>query len=120
MKVNLRGEYASGSPGTFGAGSLDFDPANGTLHGEKFIGVTSTLEYALWANVLSRLEFRWDHDASGGGNAFGGSVPGVGGGEGDFVARGGNYAYGYNGAGGSFRDTQKNAFSLALNLIYKF
>jgi hypothetical protein len=124
MKVNVRGEYASGSPGSFGSAAFDFDPATG-LHGQKFIGITTTLEYSLWENLLSRLEFRWDHDASGGDSAFGGTVPGfAGGGGGDIEAlsfEGQTYgAAGFNGAGGSFRDTQKNAFSLALNLIYKF
>jgi hypothetical protein len=121
MKVNVRGEYASGSPGAFG-------PTFDAGHSQKFIGVTTTLEYSLWENVLSRLEFRWDHDASGGGNAFGGTVPagGGGGGVGTLAYEGdggyGGYGYGYanyNGYG-SFKGTQKNAYSLALNIIYKF
>jgi hypothetical protein len=101
MKVNVRGEYASGSPGAFG-------PAFDAGHSQKFVGLTATLDYLLWENVLSRLEFRWDHDASGGGDAFGGSVP----------AGGGGYAT-YNGYG-SNSGTQQNAYSLALNVIYKF
>ncbi|MCI0537015.1 MAG: porin [Verrucomicrobiales bacterium] len=117
LKLNVRGEYASGSPGSFPP-YLDFD-ATGAAHGQKFIGVTTTLEYSLWENLLSRLEFRWDHDASGGGNSFGGSGGGAAGGTpGDFEAL--TYAAGsYNGSG-SHKGTQKNALSLALNLIYKF
>lgn len=101
LRLNIRGEYASGTPGSF----TDLENGNGTgktfdnpftlaneYNNEEFIGVTATIDYALWANVVSRLEFRWDHDASGGVPAFGGTV--------------GN--------------AQKNATSLALNVIYKF
>lgn len=31
----------------------------------KVVAATATLQYDLWANVLSRLEFRWDHAADG-------------------------------------------------------
>jgi hypothetical protein len=112
MKLNVRGEYASGSPGTFGSAAFDFDPNDGSLHGEKFIGLTTTLEYSLWENVLSRIEFRWDHDASGGSDAFGGS--GTGGYEIDDYSSGSYNGYGSN------RGNQKNAYSVALNIIYKF
>lgn len=30
----------------------------------KVLAITGTIQYDLWANVLSRLEFRWDHDAA--------------------------------------------------------
>jgi len=30
--------------------------------GDKVLGLTATLDYALWKNVISRLEYRWDHD----------------------------------------------------------
>jgi hypothetical protein len=30
------------------------------------LGATATLDYNLWANVLTRLEFRWDHSYTGG------------------------------------------------------
>jgi hypothetical protein len=36
--------------------------------------ITATIQYQLWANVLSRLEFRWDHVDS---NAFGASSTGA-------------------------------------------
>jgi hypothetical protein len=100
MKLNARGEYASGSPGTFGSIGLDTD-AGGGVHPEKFTELTGTLDYALWANVVSRVEVRWDHDCSGGPGSFGGSVPGV--------------AHPPGGEG-----TLKDAVSLAFNLIYKF
>jgi len=30
----------------------------------KIFALTATVQYDLWKNVISRLEFRWDHDAS--------------------------------------------------------
>jgi len=54
---------------------------------------TLTADYALWANVISRAELRWDHSMSGD-KPYGGTVPGVG--------------------------VNRNAVTLALNLIYKF
>jgi hypothetical protein len=52
MTLYGRGEYAtSGNPLLYGA--------------EKVVAVTGTLQYDLWKNVLSRLEFRWDHAADG-------------------------------------------------------
>ena len=53
---------------------------------------TATVQYDLWANVLSRLEFRWDHADHG--QAYGGTVSGA--------------------------PDRANAFLLALNVIYKF
>jgi hypothetical protein len=50
LSFNLRGEY------------YDQDGATAFFttspHGEE---ITATVQYALWANVLSRLEARWDH-----------------------------------------------------------
>jgi putative OmpL-like beta-barrel porin-2 len=61
--------------------------------GDQFLTTTLTLDYALWQNVISRAEFRWDHDLGpNGGNHFGGFP-----------------------AGGEADD-----FLLALNVIYKF
>jgi len=48
MSLYLRGEYAS-SDSTW------------LLGAERVCAVTTTLQYDLWKNVLSRLEFRWDH-----------------------------------------------------------
>ena len=57
---------------------------------------TGTLQYDLWANVMSRLELRWDHVCNSvhGGDLFGGT-----------------------GGGGP---TEKNQVMLAANVIYKF
>ncbi len=60
---------------------------------ERILAATATLQYDLWNNVISRLEFRWDHSLTG--NAlFGGAVTGV--------------------------PTLDNAYMLAANIIYQF
>jgi hypothetical protein len=51
LSFNGRAEYVDQSGGA--AGTLFASP-----HGEEF---TVTAQYALWANVLSRVEARWDH-----------------------------------------------------------
>ena len=56
--------------------------------------ITATVEYDLWANVMSRLEVRWDHNAGGVGPAFGGTTAGA--------------------------PTKNNEVLIAANLIYKF
>jgi len=106
-KANIDGriEYAEGSAlrilegvdnssvvpsGAFGVPSTFVSP--GAL--SKVIAVTGTFEYDLWANVMSRLEVRWDHNASGGGDAFGGETAGV--------------------------PTKNNELLVAANIIYKF
>jgi hypothetical protein len=55
---------------------------------------TATAQYDLWQNVISRVEFRWDHGDEG--EYFGGTTPGLGG------------------------ATLRNAFMVAANIIYKF
>ena len=60
----------------------------------RILAVTSTVQYDLWANVISRLEVRWDHQADGNGRAFGA-----------------------NSAGAADR---RNALLVAANVIYKF
>ena len=49
--LNLRAEY--NVAGT-GAGNAS-----------EFLATTLTLDYKLWANVVSRVEYRWDHDLNG-------------------------------------------------------
>ncbi len=61
LSLNSRGEYASHS-----AGAQIGNPA-------KVIEFTETVQYDLWKNVISRLEFRWDHAADGAA-AFGGAT----------------------------------------------
>jgi hypothetical protein len=42
----------------------DIDGIGGTDRA-KILGATATAQYDLWDNVISRLEFRWDHSLSG-------------------------------------------------------
>lgn len=88
LKLNNRFEYASGTAGTWG--SLNPNSSN-----EEFIANTFTLDYSLWANVLTRAEFRWDHDLTGNPGAFGGF-------------------------GGSTDELDSNSFTLAFNVVYMF
>jgi hypothetical protein len=56
LGLYVRGEYAS---------SDTTNPAGANIiGGNKIFEVTTTLQYDLWKNVLSRLEFRWDHSAN--------------------------------------------------------
>jgi hypothetical protein len=58
MKLALRSEYANGGTGAFGV-------AKGIAENVSLMGNTATVDYSLWANVISRLEFRWDHALNG-------------------------------------------------------
>jgi Putative beta-barrel porin-2, OmpL-like. bbp2 len=77
LSLNFRAEYLNAS---------QFAASNA----EEF---TVDAQYSLWANVLSRVEFRWDHNENGDNGFFGG--------------------YGASG-------THSNNFLLAANLIYQF
>jgi hypothetical protein len=107
LSLNLRGEYLNqsnlGNSGPYynysGAIVPYVNSTGGYYNGYYSYGqppnveaVTATLQYTLWANVLSRVEVRWDHAETG--------TP---------------FAYGSNGMYGT-----ANAFTLALNLIYQF
>jgi len=86
--LNLRGEYGDGDvSGTLYASAPAGIPRN------QFEEATATLQYNLWANVLSRLEVRWDHAAHG--TPFGISST-------------------------SAAGIKNNDFLVALNLIYQF
>jgi hypothetical protein len=59
LSLNLRGEYVHWGdlPGLSSDNGIDpFQP------GSEVLGITATLDYSLWKNVVSRLEYRWDHD----------------------------------------------------------
>lgn len=58
-----RAEYASSTYAT-------------TFGARKVVEGTATLQYDLWKNLMSRLEFRWDHAADDS-NAYGGNVAGA-------------------------------------------
>ena len=57
LKMNNRFEYANSGYGAFAT----------TVARDKVIGLTTTLDYSLWANVVTRAEFRWDRSVSSGG-----------------------------------------------------
>jgi hypothetical protein len=58
LKLNNRLEYATSGYGAF-------LPGRGVTGDDKVTGLTATLDYALWVNVVTRAEFRWDHAADG-------------------------------------------------------
>jgi len=64
FKVNGRIEYATSSGGVF-SGVTGFSAPASAINDESFFGLTTTLDYKLWANVVSRLEFRWDTNLDG-------------------------------------------------------
>ncbi|MGD0206194.1 MAG: outer membrane beta-barrel protein [Verrucomicrobiota bacterium] len=89
LSFNARAEYVDDADGVLYA--YDYPTfANSVNHAEE---LTFTTQYQLWANVLSRVEFRWDHVE--GGTPF------------DLSKVTGNPYH-------------SNAFLLALNLIYQF
>jgi len=57
LSLNLRGEYLdnSGADSFFGASTFSI------YNADKAEEITATAQYNLWANVISRVEFRWDH-----------------------------------------------------------
>jgi hypothetical protein len=84
LSLHGRGEFLNQTESWAGPGLPD-----------KVLAATATVQYDLWDNVLSRVEFRWDHAAGEVGSAYGGSDPGD-------------------------PPGLRNAFLLALNVIYKF
>ncbi len=99
-KLSLHGrfEYITSDVDSLNGGVPLFLP-DGTLYGDLLnnggiYATTVTAQYDLWKNVLSRLEFRWDHAEHG--TAFG--AP-------DSV---------------TLAPTRANAFMLAANIVYKF
>jgi hypothetical protein len=62
LSLNMRAEYldAGGNTatGTSLGGGAFIDPTGAKEQSQE---ITATVQYNLWANVLTRLEFRWDH-----------------------------------------------------------
>jgi len=88
--LNLRGEYMQGEPLNGGAYT-----GSAAAVGNQAEELTADLQYNLWANVLTRLELRWDHVAH----------------------YDGYYSYGTSSASAN---GYKNAFMLAVQAIYTF
>ena len=59
LKVNGRVDYATGSRSAYGV------PEDANHPNVRLLGLTATLDYSLWANVISRAEIRWDHSLTG-------------------------------------------------------
>jgi hypothetical protein len=55
-----RADYTTGSDGTF----YDAGVVGVSDQQNELFALTTTAEYALWANVITRAEFRWDHAMS--------------------------------------------------------
>jgi len=89
LSLNGRGEYFTQSGGASGLGLPT-----------KVFALTFTPQYDLWKNVLTRLEFRWDHQLE--------SAP--------------EYGAVATGAGGAplSHGTLGNSFEAIANIIYKF
>ncbi len=83
LAINGRGEWFTQSTAN-SVGSLP----------DKIFALTATAQYDLWKNVLSRAEFRWDHQADGSPPSFGGTGPVAG--------------------------TLRNSYELIGSLVYKF
>jgi hypothetical protein len=82
LSMHLRGEYLKDSSHVLFASPTD-----------QVLDVTATIQYDLWKNVITRVEFRWDHslnDAA----AFSGTIQGV--------------------------PQAVNAYMLGANIIYRF
>jgi hypothetical protein len=82
FSLHLRGEYLKDSSHVLFASPTD-----------QVLDVTATAQYDLWKNVITRIEFRWDHSLNDTA-AFGGTIPGV--------------------------PQAVNAYMLGANIIYKF
>ncbi len=97
LSFHMRAEYAKLNSAYATGGSINngFGSVGGLP--EEVFTLTGTIQYDLWANVLSRLEVRWDHALDGA--PFGGTVSGAG------IPGGAD---------------QRNAVLVAANLIYKF
>ena len=90
LSFNLRAEYLSAADLSAADAGVILKPVYGKNTAEE---LTATVQYNLWANVISRAEVRWDHTEHL--NGFGANAA----------------------AGVPFRN---NDFLLALNLIYQF
>ena len=84
LSFHLRGEWAEYN-------NIEDSAGNGIR--QDILAFTGTVQYDLWANVLTRLELRWDH-VSDGSNAYGGSTAGV--------------------------PNDRDEYTVAANFIYKF
>lgn len=64
LKLASRSEFASGSAAA-GGGAGAFGVTAFPGKNVQLFGQTVTADYALWGNVVTRAEFRWDHSLTG-------------------------------------------------------
>lgn len=111
FKVNTRVEFAKANYNAWGIGPTFEDYDFGTndystfevyTGSSRLFSTAVTLDYQLWANVITRVEVLWDHDLNGS-DIFSSQYTGVG--EGDSLAV-------VNG--------RNNSVLLSANIIYKF
>jgi len=79
LKVNTRFDWANGSNGTAGASNGVYGYYAATAGHNELFSLTTTADYSLWANTITRLELRWDTSLTGD-RPFGGTTvatPGV-------------------------------------------
>jgi hypothetical protein len=87
LSLNFRGEFVDDS-----ADLVAVEDLTTGINRAKIWAFTGTAQYDLWKNVVSRVEFRWDHSDKG--ELFGGTTAGT--------------------------PDRRNAFLLAAQVIYKF
>ena len=92
LSLHARGEYASSDALTSAASTRSWARA-------EVFATTATVQYSLWKNVMSRIEFRWDHAADGS-EAYGGTPEA--------------------GSTAPVPGTKKNSYILLANISYKF
>jgi hypothetical protein len=90
LKINTRLDYTSATQGWYYS---PLTPTTGHSGNDQLGSLTVTADYSLWKNVVSRVEFRWDRSFDGT-RPYGGTVAGF--------------------------PRDKNAASLALNIVYIF
>lgn len=60
LTLNFRGEYVHwGDLPGLSSNTEEGDPFS---PGDEVLSLTATIDYSLWKNVISRFEYRWDHD----------------------------------------------------------
>lgn len=69
LTLHTRVDYVDDNAGTFAAASTRAGASAVAGAGAaELLGLTVTADYALWQDVLTRAEFRWDRDLSNGGH----------------------------------------------------
>ena len=108
LTLSGRAEYANGPGLTALLYADDGEAPNALGEGgpfNKVLALTGTIQYDLWANVIARLEVRWDHAADGT-HPFGGT-------ESTVVSDGETIS-------GPITGLKSNELMVAANVIYKF